>query len=105
MDGHSSHYCPDAIFLAVKEKVILFTLPPNTSHLTQPLDKGCFGPLKGEWRKTCHDFMAKNPGKVVSRYSFCSVFAIAWLQAMSMKNIIAGFRVTGIFPVDRSKPY
>lgn len=103
MDGHSSHYCPDTIFLAAKEKVILFTLPPNTSHLTQPLDKGCFGPLKCEWRKACHDFMAKNPSKVVSRYSFCSVFSIAWLQAMSMKNIIAGFRVTGIFPVDCSK--
>lgn len=103
MDGHSSHYCPDTLFLAAKEKVILFTLPPNTTHLTQPLDKGCFGPLKSAWRKACHDFMAENPGKVVSRYSFCSVFAIAWLQAMSMKNIIAGFKVTGIFPIDRCK--
>lgn len=103
MDGHSSHYCPDTVFLAAKEKVILFTLPPNTTHLTQPLDKGCFGPLKSVWRKTCHDFMAENPGKVVSRYSFCSVFATAWLQAMTMKNIIAGFRVTGIFPIDRHK--
>ena len=31
MDGHSSHYCPDAIRLAAKEKVILFTFPPNTT--------------------------------------------------------------------------
>lgn len=103
MDGHSSHYCPDTVFLAAKEKVILFTLPPNTTHLTQPLDKGCYGPLKSAWREACHDYMVENPGKVVSRYSFCSVFAIAWLQAMSMKNIIAGFKVTGIFPIDRNK--
>ena len=46
MDGHSSHICPDMIRMAAKKKVILFTLPPNTTHLTQPLDKGCFGPLK-----------------------------------------------------------
>ena len=103
MDGHSSHYCTDTVFLAAREKVVLFTLPPNTTHLIQPLDKGCFGPLKNAWCKTCHDFMAENPGKVVSRYSFCSVFAIAWLQAMSMKNIIAGFKVTGIFPIDSCK--
>lgn len=103
MDGHSSHYCPDTVFLAAKEKVILFTLPPNTTHLTQPLDKGCFGPLKNAWRNACHDFMAENPGRVVTRYSFCSVFAEAWLQAMSMKNIIAGFKVAGIFPIDRQK--
>ena len=44
MDGHSSHYCPEAIWIAAKEKVILYTLPPNTTHLTQPLDKGNFGP-------------------------------------------------------------
>ena len=103
MDGHSSHYCPDTVFLAAKEKIILFTLPPNTTHLTQPLDKGCFGPLKSAWRNACHDFMAENPSRVVTRYSFCSIFAVAWLQAMSMKNIIAGFKVAGIFPVDRRK--
>ena len=46
LDGHSSHYCPETVHLAAKEKVIMFALPPNTTHLTQPLDKGCFGPLK-----------------------------------------------------------
>lgn len=46
LDGHSSHYCPDTIRLAAKEKVVIFTFPPNTTHLTQPLDKGVFRPLK-----------------------------------------------------------
>ena len=30
MDGHSTHYCLDTILLVAKEKIILFTLPPNT---------------------------------------------------------------------------
>ena len=38
LDGHASHYCPEVIKMAAKEKVIIFTLPPNTTHLTQPLD-------------------------------------------------------------------
>ena len=51
MDGHSSHYQPAAIQRAAEEGVIMFTLPPHTSHLTQPLDRGCFGPLKVHWRR------------------------------------------------------
>ena len=39
LDGHASHYCPDVIKMAAKEKVIIFALPPNTTHLTQPLDR------------------------------------------------------------------
>ena len=46
MDGHSSHYCPETIKMAAENKVILFILPPNTTHLTQPLDRACFAPLK-----------------------------------------------------------
>ena len=46
MDGHSSHYNPDTIHMAAEKGVVLFCLSPNTTHRTQPLDKGCFSPLK-----------------------------------------------------------
>ena len=51
MDGHSAYYFPEAIKIAAKEKVILYTLPSNTTHLTQPLDKGNFGPLRWHGKK------------------------------------------------------
>ena len=70
LDGHSSHFCPDIVRLAAEEKVIIFTLPPNTTHLSQPLDKGCFGPLKTFWKEECHNFMSENPGMVVNRKAF-----------------------------------
>ena len=101
LDGHSSHFCPDTVRLAAKEKVILFALPPNTTHLSQPLDKGCFGPLKEHWKEECHEFMSCNPGVVVSRDSFSQLFSKAWMKAMTMKNVTAGFKVCGIFPFDR----
>ena len=103
MDGHSSHFCPETIHLAAKSQVVLFTLPPNTTHLSQPLDRGCFGPLKAEWCRVCHEFMSANIGKVVTRYSFSELFSKAWMRAMTIKNILGGFRVTGIYPLDRSK--
>ena len=101
LDGHSSHYCPDTIRLAAKERVILFTLPPNTTHLSQLLDKGCFGPLKIAWREICHEFMTENPGKTVTRYQFSALLHKAWMRSMTIANITSGFRVTGIYPFNR----
>ncbi len=103
MDGHSSHYCPETIRAAAKQKVILFALPPNTTHMTQPLDKGLFAPLKTKYSELSHNFMAKNPGKVVSRFSFTPLFCEAWMCSMTMKNIQKGFETTGVYPVDRNK--
>ena len=103
LDGHSSHFCPDFVRKAAQEDVIVFTIPPNTTHLTQPLDKGCFGPLKQKWKEVCHDFLVKNPGKVVTQFDFSQLLSSAWLMAMSMPNVINGFRTTGIYPVDRDK--
>ena len=103
MDGHSTHYCPETMVLAAKERVVVFALPPNTTHVSQPLDKGCFGPLKAAWKSVCHEYCVKNPGRAVTRYTFSELFSQAWMQSMNMRNIISGFRCTGIYPVDRSK--
>lgn len=102
MDGHSSHYFPDTIHMAAKEQVVLFVLPPNTTHLTQPLDKGCFGPLKMKWSEVCHKYITSNPGKVVNRFVFSKLLNEAWVQSMTSNNIIAGFKTTGIYPIDRT---
>lgn len=103
MDGHSSHFCPETIRQAAKHRVVLFTLPPNTTHLSQPLDKGCFAPLKMKWKEECHKFMIESHGKVVSRFSFAGLFQKAWISSMTVQNIQAGFEVTGIYPLNRSK--
>ena len=100
LDGHASHYCPDVIKMAAKEKVIIFALPPNTTHLTQPLDRACFSPLKTQWKQIVQAFVAHNH-RPVGRYDFSSLFAHAWVNAMSMKNVMSGFRVCGICPFNR----
>ena len=101
MDGHSSHFSPVFVNKAAEEQVIVFCLPPHSTHKTQPLDKGVFGPLKKAWREECHSYMVNNPGKVVTRYQFSLLFNCVWMKAMTPHNIISGFRVTGIYPIDR----
>lgn len=102
LDGHSTHYNPVTIERAAEEKVIMFCLPPHSSHKTQPLDKGCFGPLKQYWRQECHSFITRNPGRVITRYDFSQLFSNAWSKAMTITNVVSGFKTTGIYPLDRS---
>ena len=78
LDGHSSHYGPAFVNKAAEEKVIVFCLPPHSTHRTQPLDKGAFSPLKRYWAEECHKFLSANPGKVITHYQFGAIFHNAW---------------------------
>lgn len=44
MDSHEAHLSYEVIKLAKDSGIILFTLPPHTSHKLQPLDKCVYGP-------------------------------------------------------------
>ena len=71
---------------------------PNTTHKTQPLDKGCFAPLKCYWREQCHAYLSANKRKVITRFQFSELFSRAWKKGMTAHNIKAGFKTTGIYP-------
>jgi len=98
LDGHSSHYTLELIKTATENDVIIFCLPPHTTANSQPLDTSCFGPLKVYWGEVCQEFMFKNPGRVITKFQFSSLFAEAWSKGMSISNICSGFRHTGIYP-------
>ena len=100
MDGHSSHYNPSTIKTAAAQQIILFCLPPHTTHIAQPLDVAAFGVLKQCWDEQCHQYMANNPGKVVTRFQFSDLFSRAWAEAMIPRNICAGFKAAGVYPLD-----
>ena len=88
LDGHSSHYSPLFIKLAAEKSIVVIALPPHTTHIAQPLDKGCFPPLKTAWRQVCHTFLSSNPGRTVTRYDFSRLFSEAWFKATTAPNII-----------------
>ena len=101
LDGHSTHYCPETIKLAAESNIVICALPPHTTHIVQPLDRGCFAPLKVAWKQECHEFYTKNPGRVVTCLDFNCLFAKAWYKAMTAQNIISSYKVTGAYPFNR----
>ena len=84
LDGHSTHYQPQSVRLAKEHGLIVLCLPPLTTHEAQPLDWGAFGPLKSHWSSVCHSFFQNNPGKVITRFQFSSLFSEAWAKALSI---------------------
>ena len=56
LDGHSLHYQSDLIHFAKDHNIILFCLPPHTTHESQLLDTAVFGPLKRNWQSACHEY-------------------------------------------------
>lgn len=46
LDGHSSHVSIHVRELAEEHNIHIFTLPPHTSHILQPLGVACYGPMK-----------------------------------------------------------
>ena len=51
-DGHKTHMTIDAIDLCHSNDVVLFCLPPHTTHALQPLDVAVFKSLKDNFAKT-----------------------------------------------------
>ncbi|XP_078317864.1 uncharacterized protein LOC144620577 [Crassostrea virginica] len=98
VDGHASHITIHLLEAAKANDVEIFCLPPHTTHWTQTLDRGVFGPLKKAYYKHCESFLKQNPSRQISRYDFCGIFSNAYNEKMNMVNIFGGFRATGIFP-------
>lgn len=98
LDGHSTHYQPQLIRFAKEHDVIILCLPPHTTHESQPLDVGVFAPLKRQCTQVCHDFYQANPGKMVTKFNFMTLFAKAWCNALSPGN---SFRRAGVYPVNK----
>ena len=101
-DGHKSHINHEVINWALENKVVLFVLPAHTSHVTQPLDVSCFGPLKKIYNSCCQKFLKENPGRVITRYDVRQLASKAFVKAVTPSNAIAGFKKTGIYPLNRN---
>ena len=100
LDGHSSHIDFEIGRFCKENRVELICLPAHTSHITQPLDKGVFGPFKQEWRKQCTSFCQQHPGTSVDKFTFGRIFGNAYMKVCGKENVVKSFKSTGMWPVN-----
>ena len=99
-DGHGSHVSIDLIELARANDVHLLCLPSHTTHILQPLDVGVFKSFKSHFSKACSRYLANNPGRVITNDKLAYLVAEAWPHSFTAVNIMAGFKKSGIYPIN-----
>ncbi len=96
-DGHGSHITGKFVDFCLKNNIRLLVMPPHASHLLQPLDLACFGPLKTYLsRMVCP--VIKSEAPQVQRHEWFSAYVAARPLALRKSNIASGFRRAGLFP-------
>ena len=103
IDGHSTHIDIETSKFCKENDIFLYCLPPHSSHITQPLDVGFFGPLKSNWKIAVAKYRQDHIGDSLSKKQFASVFKEAWIDTIKPRTIINAFVATGIYPIDKSK--
>jgi hypothetical protein len=99
LDNHGSHTTPEFRSFCEDNNIILLWMPPHSSHLLQPLDVGCFGPLKQAFSKQNQNLI-RNHIFHITKDDFLASFHEAFLTSFSKANIQAGFRGSGLHPFD-----
>jgi hypothetical protein len=72
-------------------------MPAHSSHLLQPLDVGCFAPLKKAYGKQVEELM-RNHINHITKLEFLPAFRAAFNAAITAQNIMGGFRGSGLVP-------
>ena len=103
-DGHLTHVSLEVIERAIKEDIHIIKFPPHVTDKLQPLDVACFGPLKRLWEIELNSWVNEfGPRMPMRKANFVNKLGEIWYKGLSPENIKAGFRATGVFPVDKEK--
>jgi hypothetical protein len=97
LDGHGSHSTPEFDQFCSDNQIVTLCMPPHTSHLLQPLDVACFGPLKTAYGRLVQD-LARKAIFHVDKADFLNMYRQARTTIHSEQNILSGFRATGLIP-------
>jgi len=113
IDQCSSHSSLRILEYAEQHSVMLYALPPHTTHLTQPVDVGLFGPFKTHYRTAENMLMVNRDNwpiglesrkpvlRTVSMDDIPTIVHWALQQAFTIQNVESAFRATGIYPYHR----
>jgi hypothetical protein len=117
LDGHPSRFTYDALNLLNESGVDVLILPAHCTHVLQPFDVSVASSAKTFlkrfleiWRITLdqHNSLEVEEADMSwlagKREQLIDAFLKAWSSAATLFNIEAGFRASGIWPLDRNEP-
>ena len=100
LDGHGNHATEDFMWECFNHHIQLLYLPAHTSHILQPLDLAIFGPLKTLYRKHSRRLYTQTDISALGKLRFFLCLIKARAEAITSHNIKAGWRVSGLWPLN-----
>jgi hypothetical protein len=97
MDGHGSHSTLNFERFCKDKNIVPIYMPPHSSHLLQPLDVGCFSPLKRAYSRQIEDLIKANINHI-TKLEFLVALKAAFFASMGDENVKGGFRGAGLVP-------
>ena len=96
-DGFGTHESLEILKFCFENNITLCRIPSHTSHKLQPCDVGAFGPLKAAYREQVEK-LYRGGANTVGKQHFTSLYSRAREQALTARNIRAGWSKTGLYP-------
>jgi hypothetical protein len=87
------------ITFCFENNIVLCRLPSHTSHKLQPCDVGVFGPLKTAYRDNV-ERLYRGGANTVGKEHFTALYSRARGQALTSRNIKAGWAKAGLIPLN-----
>ena len=101
-DGHDSHISAGFIRYCIDNKIVLFLLPPHSSHLLQPLNVGVFGPVKAAMSLLLGKLYATEISRL-QKIEWLENYIKAHSKSIVERNILGGWRGAGLFPLNSNR--
>ena len=99
LDGHESHHSLEFQDLCKENNIYTLCMPPHSSHLLQPLDVGCFSPLKRAYSREVESLMRDHINHV-TKLEFLPAFKAAFDCSFTSASICSAFRGAGLVPLE-----
>ena len=81
-----------------QNNVHLVYLLPHSSHVLQPLDLACFGPLKSRYRAQIANLARYEDTAPIKKVRFIEYYRSARDEGLTRHNILSGWKASGISP-------
>lgn len=105
-DNLSSHLSCEMVRLCKQHNISFVFLPPNSTHLTQPLDIAYFRPMKIKWRQILTTWKQKAAQNVsgLPKDVFPRLLSQLYtaIEANSPDNLKSGFKKAGLLPLNKN---
>ncbi len=101
-DGFGTHESLEILEFCFENNIILCRLPSHTSHKLQPCDVAVFSPLKASYRDQVERIKRGGVG-TIGKQHFPYLYSLAKERAFTKRNILAGWRASGLYPFNPDK--